>query len=231
MGGCRKSRYTSDLSDEQWNLVRSVQTAPKTGRPREYSLSRNSQWHFLRHPHRLPMAQRAQGSPALVGPLHLLSQLDSHWLLDHSHDYLRRRLRWSNGRKAKPSAAIIDSQPVKSTECNEVRGFDAGKKINGSKRHLVVDTLGLVLMVMVTTANVQDRDAAQGLLSACFKLTARLTGLGRQWVCRPVGALGWQQFGKCLDIVKPVPGKKVSMFSASVGSWNGPLAGWGAGGV
>jgi putative transposase len=68
------------------------------------------------------------------------------------------------GREPEPSAAVIDSQSVKTTETPGVRGYDAGKKVNGRKRHLLVDTLGLVLMVVVHAANIQDRDGARLLL-------------------------------------------------------------------
>ena len=81
-------------------------------------------------------------------------------------DGLRDRARLAEDRAAEPSAAIIDSQSVKAapTVGAASRGYDAGKKINGRKRHIVVDTLGLLLVVLVTAASVQDRDAARPLL-------------------------------------------------------------------
>lgn len=90
------------------------------------------------------------------------------WVQIHTH--LREHLRVLEGRKRQPSAAIIDGQSVKSTECSDQRGYDAGKKVNGRKRHILVDTLGLVLMVMVLPANIQDRDGARQLLAAFFGL-------------------------------------------------------------
>jgi transposase len=82
-------------------------------------------------------------------------------------DNLRDRVRLREGRTAEPTAAIIDSQSVKAAEtvARSERGYDAGKKINGRKRHIVVDTLGLLLCVLVTAASVQDRDGARPLLT------------------------------------------------------------------
>jgi transposase len=94
----------------------------------------------------------------------------SKWQADGStetmHGQLREQVRQVAGRKAGPTAAIIDSQSVKAAE--EVprtgRGYDAAKKVNGRKRHIAVDTIGLLLTVLVTAAAVQDRDAAKPLL-------------------------------------------------------------------
>lgn len=82
-------------------------------------------------------------------------------------DSLRDRVRLREGRTAEPTAAIMDSQSIKAAETvgRTSRGFDAGKKINGRKRHIVVDTLGLLLCVLITPASVQDRDGAHTLLN------------------------------------------------------------------
>src|SRR5207248_3492959 len=82
------------------------------------------------------------------------------------HDDLRDSVRRAAGRSPGPTAAIIDSQSVKGSEmvARRDRGFDAGKKINGTKRHIAVDVMGLLLTVLVTAASVQDRDAARPLL-------------------------------------------------------------------
>jgi transposase len=85
---------------------------------------------------------------------------------ERMHDDLRERVRAAAGRGPRPTAAIIDSQSVKGSEmiARPRRGYDAGKKINGTKRHLTVDTTGLLLAVLITAASVQDRDAARPLL-------------------------------------------------------------------
>ena len=82
------------------------------------------------------------------------------------HDELRRACRIAAGREPGPTAAVIDSQSVKAAETVAAasRGFDAGKKVQGRKRHIAVDVIGLLLTVLVTAASVQDRDAAKPLL-------------------------------------------------------------------
>jgi putative transposase len=89
------------------------------------------------------------------------------------HTHLREHLRWIEGRKPQPSAATIDSQSVKSSETSDERGYDTGKKINGRKRHILVDTIGLLLKVMVLPANIQDQDGAKQLLAAFFRQRTR----------------------------------------------------------
>jgi putative transposase len=78
------------------------------------------------------------------------------------------------GRKPEPSAVVLDSLSVKTTETPGVRGYDAGKKIKGRKRHILVDTIGLLLIVLVHTANIQDRDGAKLVLEQVKGTFSRL---------------------------------------------------------
>ena len=101
-------------------------------------------------------------------------------MLDRVHDALRDQVRIAAGRKPAPSAAIIDSQSVGAADTvpRSSRGVDAGKKVNGRKRHLAVDALGLLLVVLVTAASVQDRDAARRLL---WRLRRQFRGIPLVW--------------------------------------------------
>ncbi|MFH8337440.1 IS5 family transposase [Streptomyces sp. AM6-12] len=99
-----------------------------------------------------------------------------HLLVKEFHDRLRARIREREGRDTEPTAGVIDSQSVKADAVvgSDSRGFDGGKLINGRKRHVVVDTLGLLLGVMVTAADTGDRIAAQVLLGQVADVHARL---------------------------------------------------------
>lgn len=173
--------YTSDLTDPKWKLIRSCFPKPSTtGRPREHSyrellnaifyLSRTGcQWRNL---------------PTDFAPWRTVYHYFRLWkrsgLWATLHARLREQVRLLAGRHRHASAGIIDSQSVKSTECSSARGYDAGKKVNGRKRHLLVDTMGLMLWVLVLPANIQDRDGAKQLLE-CFFGQARRRRVKHIW--------------------------------------------------
>ncbi len=85
-------------------------------------------------------------------------------VLKHVHDVLRERVRIAAGRDVQPTAGIINRQSAKTTEAGGIRGFDGAKKVNGRKRHILVDTLGLILNVVVHSADIQDREGGKLVL-------------------------------------------------------------------
>ena len=129
------------------------------------------------------------------------------------HDRLRQQWRDRMGRAPEPTAAIIDAQSTRSTAQGGNTGFDAGKKVKGRKRHLVVDTLGLLLAVTVTAASVQDRDAAADVVAlAC----AKVPGLKKLYTD---GAYG----GKCAQAIEAAHALSVEVVrhpgNRSTGTW------------
>ena len=162
----RGQRYASDTTDEEWALVAPfMPPASKVGRPRrtdmravwdaiQYLAATGCQWAML-----------PKDFPPFTTVQYYFYQLRNSGLLDLLNEALVGASRVLLGREVSPTAGIIDSQSVKTTESGGPRGYDAGKKTKGRKRHILTDTDGNLLGLITHTADIQDRDGAPDVIA------------------------------------------------------------------
>jgi len=200
--------YDTDLTDVQWALLEKLLLPPKkTGRKpidkREiidailYVIRTSCQWRNL--PHDFPKWKTVYNN-------FWKWRNDGTW--KRIHDTLVPQVRQSVGKEATPTAGIIDSSSVSTTEVGgPQRGYDAGKKINGRKRHLVVDTLGLILAVVVHAASIQDQEGAKLVLHGIKDMYATLKVIFGDSAYKRSGLPEWvaQELGCILQpVLRPV---------------------------
>ena len=202
--------YPTDLTDKQWELLEPLIPGPKPGgHPRTVNLREvvnallylnrsGCQWALL--PHDFPPS----------GTVYWYFKQwrdDGTW--EQIHAALREQVRRAEGRDPSPSAGVLDSQSVKTTEVGGPCGFDAAKNVKGRKRHVLVDTLGLVWALLVTPADIQDYDGGWMVLES---LAGRCVRLEKIWADgRYAGALveiAAEWYHRVLEIVKPSPEAK-----------------------
>ena len=225
-----ESGHPTDLTEPQWELLQPL--LPKGnggGRPPAdlrrilngvlYLTRAGCAWRLLPHD---------------FGPWQTVYGYFRRWKRTHQweilHDTLRGYVRVEAGKRTQPTAAILDSQTVRSADHAGPRGYDAAKKITGRKRHLLVDTLGLLLWVCVTPADVAERAGARLLLGPALRWFGWLRCL---WADRVMTARSWPHGWR--PTAKPAPSVwrwcRGSKTSAALwcwptgGSWNARSAG------
>ena len=201
-------RYPSDLSDEEWFIVEPILEKANpytTGRRRKVDLREvlnaifylnktGCQWRYL---------------PKCFPSYTLVSYYYHQWLnnqtLEKINTEIRQKLRKEEGRNENPSAGIIDTQTVKGTqESGKESGFDGGKLIKGRKRHIIVDTMGYVLIVLVHAANLYDGHAARKVLTALFSKMDTVKKIWADGTYKGEEFIQWvkEQFDCVLAVVK-----------------------------
>jgi putative transposase len=168
--------YPSDLTDTEWGLLKPLlPSSSRRGRPRLWALRHilNANFYILR----AGCAWRflPQDYPPWPTVYHYFRRWQQTGLWHLLHEALRSAVRTKAQRDPLPSAALMDSQSMKTmAESGTIKGYDGHKRVKGCKRHVLVDTLGLLLSVYVTLANTSDRIGAQCLLAGLQPLQPRL---------------------------------------------------------
>lgn len=199
--------YRTDLTDAEWRILEPlIPPAKPGGRPPKWTRRTlcNAVFYLVRTGCHWRLLPREFPPWKTVYHYFRAWRLDGTW--ERSHTVLRERERVRQGRNPQPSGCIMDSQSIKTTSVGGIRGYDGGKKLSGRKRHLLVDTLGLVLRAKVHTADLQDRAAVPQVLVGIKERFRRLahvwldqgyTGAGKTWITEH---LGWT-----VEIVRHAP--------------------------
>lgn len=196
----RRKMYPTDFSDKEWKIIEPL-VPPAIAHPnlQEPKHSRREILNAIRYRTRTGCAWRLL--PHDFPPWKTVFNTYRGWAKNGTmkfiNDALTEQVRLQEGRNLEPTAAILDSQSVKGTVQSEGAGYDAGKKVKGRKRHILVDVLGLILAIVVTPASVQDRDGAVPVLE---QASLEHSHLQTVWVDGVYNGAVLEQLGKRTNI-------------------------------
>jgi putative transposase len=207
-----KRSYTSDLDDEQWSIIVPLLPLQHTGPGCQVELDMRRVVDAIFYIARTgcQWANLPKDYPNYNSVYYHYRKWCKDGTWKRVNTAMRKLDRRRRGRAEDPTAGVIDSQSVKTTEAGGERGYDAGKKVNGRKRHIVVDTLGNLLEVIVHAADIQDYDGAKLVLQALHETVTSLQKFWADGMYGKNGLVDWvrETLGAVLEIVKRGPEQK-----------------------